>query len=200
MLEALDGAQVEADLVRVDDARGAVVLAHPHPLFGGDRFNPVIDALFNALVDIGFTTLRFDFRGVNNSSGSHDGGDSERLDIVAAIELLEVIDPDAPIWLVGYSFGAFVSLNVVDPRVAGWVGVAPPLAAMNARCVADTDHRSKLLLVPEHDQYSTPAATADFTASWVSCTQSTVAMADHFLNGRLDVVVQAVCAHLEAST
>ena len=95
MLEALDGAQVEADLVRVDGARGSVVLAHPHPLFGGDRFNPVVDALFNALVDIGFTTLRFDFRGVNNSSGNHDGGDSERLDIVAAIELLEVIDPDA---------------------------------------------------------------------------------------------------------
>jgi hypothetical protein len=200
MLEALDGAQVEADLVRVDGARGAVVLAHPHPLFGGDRLNPVVDALFNALVDIGFTALRFDFRGVNNSSGTHDGGDSERLDILAAIELLEVIDPDAPIWLVGYSFGAFVSLNVVDPRIAGWVGIAPPLAAMNTRCLADTDYRPKLLLVPEHDQYSAPAATADLTASWVSCTQSTVTMADHFLSGRLNIVVQAVCAHLEAST
>ncbi|CAB4875931.1 unannotated protein [freshwater metagenome] len=198
MLDALDGVQVEADLVRLDDARGSVVITHPHPLYGGDRFNPVVEALFTALPRAGFTALRFDFRGVNNSGGSHDGGDSERLDVVGALELLELVDPDSPIWLVGYSFGAHVALNVVDPRLSGWVAVAPPLAAMNTRCLADRDHRPKLLLVPEHDQFSPPAPTATFTEGWQSCTQQTVEMADHFLSGHLGVVTRTVCEHLEA--
>lgn len=196
MIDALDGAQLEADLMRVDDAHASVVLAHPHPLYGGDRFNPVVDLLFHELPDAGFTTIRFDFRGVNNSSGTHDDGDSERLDVVAALELLELVDPESPAWLVGYSFGAFVALNVVDPRIAGWVAIAPPLATMNARCLADRDHRSKLLLVPEHDQFSPPAPTADFTSAWVSCTQQNIAMADHFLNGHIAAVANIVRAHL----
>ena len=196
MIDALDGAQLEADLVRVDNARASVVLTHPHPLYGGDRFNPVVDALFQALPAAGFTTIRFDFRGVNNSSGAHDDGDSERLDVVAALELLELVDPDSPVWLVGYSFGAFVALNVVDPRIAGWVAVAPPLAAMKARCLADRDHRTKLLLVPEHDQFSPPVPTVDFTSTWVSCTQQNIAMADHFLNGHTAAVADIVRTHL----
>ncbi len=196
MIDALDGAQLEADLVRVDNACVSVVLTHPHPLYGGDRFNPVIDALFHALPDAGFTTIRFDFRGVNNSSGSHDDGDSERLDVVAALELLDLVDPDSPVWLVGYSFGAFVALNVLDPRVAGWVAVAPPLATMKARCLADRDHRTKLLLVPEHDQFSPPVPTADFTSTWVACTQQNIVMADHFLNGHTSAVAGIVRTHL----
>ncbi len=196
MIDALDGAQLEADLVRVDDARASVVLTHPHPLYGGDRFNPVVDALFHALPDAGFTTIRFDFRGVNNSGGTHDDGDSERLDVIAALELLDLVDPDSPVWLVGYSFGAVVALNVVDPRIAGWVAVAPPLAAMNARCLADCDHRTKLLLVPEHDQFSPPTQIAAFTGEWRSCTQQSIAMADHFLNGHIPAVADTVRAHL----
>lgn len=197
MLDALDGVQVEADLSRVDDARGSVVLTHPHPLYGGDRFNPVIDTLFDVLPTVGYNALRFDFRGVNHSGGAHDEGDSERLDVVAAIELLELVEPNHPIWLVGYSFGAFEALNVVDPRIVGWIAIAPPLTAMDARCIADNDHRPKLLLVPEHDQFSPPAATADFTASWTACTRRTIAMADHFLNGQLTVVSAAVCEQLK---
>jgi alpha/beta superfamily hydrolase len=197
-LEALDAVQIEADLIRVDDARASVVLMHPHPLYGGDRFNPLIESLFQALPALGATTIRLDFRGVNNSGGVHDNGDSERLDVLAAVELVELIEMgrDIPLWLIGYSFGAYVALNVVDPRVAAWVAIAPPLAAMNARCIADHDHRTKLLFVPEHDQFSPPSATAEFTRDWVACTQHTIGMADHFMNGRIDAVTQQVCRQL----
>lgn len=200
MLDALDGVRVEADLHRVDGARGAVVLAHPHPLYGGDRFSPAIETLFSELPAHDFTTIRFDFRGVNNSGGTHDNGDGERLDVVAAIELLELVDQAAPIWLVGYSFGAFVALNVVDPRIYGWVAIAAPLATLNSRCIADGDYRPKLLLVPEHDQFSPPAATTEFTTNWISCSQHTLPMADHFLAGYLNTVAESVCVYLQAAT
>jgi len=200
MLDALDGVRLQADLARVDDARIAVVLTHPHPQYGGDRFNTVVDALFRALPAAGCTTVRFDFRGVNESGGEHDEGDAERLDVVAALELVESVDPDAAIWLVGYSFGSIVALNVVDPRVAGWIAIAPPLAAIRSRCLADTDHRPKLLFSPAHDQFSPPAVTAPIVATWTNAELRTIDMADHFLGGRTGWVAAEVVAHLTAKS
>ena len=198
MLDALDGIRLEADLVRVAGARGSVVLTHPHPLYGGDRFAPIVESLFTALPHAGFTAVRFDFRGVNGSTGEHDDGDAERLDVVAAIELLELVDPDAPVWLAGYSFGSIVALNVVDPRVAGWIAIAPPLDA-RARLLADADHRPKHLFVPQHDQFSGPANALALTANWRSTTVRTVDDADHFLAGRVGVVTDQVVAALTVS-
>ena len=196
LIDALDGVQLQADLARVDDARGGVVLTHPHPLYGGDRFNPIVDTLFRMLPTVGLTTIRFDFRGVNESAGVHDEGDSERLDVVAAIDMLAFVDADAPVWLVGYSFGALVALNVVDPRVAGWIAIAPPLAAFPGRVLADTDHRPKLLLVPQNDQYSPPAITAEIVEPWNATETRTIESCDHFLTGRVqpiaDIVVETI--------
>jgi uncharacterized protein len=196
MIDALDGVQLRADLARVDGALRGVVLAHPHPLYGGDRFNPIIETLFGLLPDAGFTTIRFDFRGVNESGGSHDDGDSERLDIVAAIDLLDFVQPDAPVWLVGYSFGSLVALNVVDPRVIGWVAIAPPLAIFPGRVLSDIDHRPKLLLVPRHDQYSAPDATAAIIEPWTATEMRIVESCDHFLTGRVRPIAESVLAHL----
>ncbi len=196
MIDALDGVRLRADLVRVDAPAGGVVLTHPHPLFGGDRFSPIIDTLFGQLPDAGFTTVRFDFRGVAESGGEHDDGDSERLDVVAAIELLELVQPDSPTWLVGYSFGSIVALNVVDPRVSGWVAVAPPLAAGPGRVLAGADHRPKLLLVPARDQFSPPEAATPIIESWTNTAMRAIDGADHFLSGHVRRIAAVIVAHL----
>ena len=182
--------------MRVDAPVGGVVLTHPHPLFGGDRFNPIIDTLFGLLPEAGFTTVRFDFRGVNESSGVHDDGDSERLDVLAAVELLEFAQPDSPTWLVGYSFGSVVALNVVDPRVSGWVTVAPPLAAVAGRVLASTDHRPKLLLVPSRDQFSPPETAAPIIEAWANTAMRPIDGADHFLSGHVQRIADDIVAHL----
>ena len=200
MIDALDGVQLRADLARVDGAAAGVVLTHPHPLYGGDRFNPIVDTLFGMLPAAGLSTIRFDFRGVNESEGTHDDGDSERLDVAAAVELLAFVDPDAPVWLVGYSFGALVALNVVDPRVVGWIAIAPPLAAFPGRTLAATDHRPKLLLVPQHDQYSPPATTAEIIEPWQATEMRTIDSCDHFLVGRVRPIAETVGAHLTSTS
>ncbi|HEY4333148.1 MAG TPA: alpha/beta fold hydrolase [Ilumatobacteraceae bacterium] len=198
MLDALDGVRLQADLDRVEGGWGSVVLTHPHPLYGGDRFSPVVDSLFRALPAAGFNVIRFDFRGVNESSGEHDNGDSERLDVLAAIELLEVVEPDAALWLVGYSFGAVVALNVVDPRVTGWIAIAPPLVGAAARCLAANDHRPKTIVVAAHDQFAPPDVVSPMVASWTATTMFTLDHADHFLNGRLAPMTDLVLAALTA--
>jgi uncharacterized protein len=184
-LQTLDGLRLDGDLaVPSAPVIAGVVLCHPHPSFGGDRFSPVVDALFHGLADAGCLVLRFDFRGVNESEGSHGGGLDERIDAAAAVDLLAAAT-DAPLWLGGYSFGAAVALDVAHPRIDGWLAVAPPLAAMPGSRVAATDHRPKHLLLAGHDQYSPPDATADAIRSWRNVDTTVLASADHFLAGHL---------------
>jgi alpha/beta superfamily hydrolase len=187
----LDGLQLDADLALPDASVASAVVCHPHPLYGGDRFNAVVDALFHTLAGAGVTTLRFDFRGVGDSQGTHGDGVDERLDVAAAIELLTHVRPELPVWLAGYSFGALVALDVVHPAVHGWFAVAPPLTMAATPRLAAADHRPKHLLVPSHDQFSPPESVEPVVASWATTTVRVVESADHFLHGHTAAVAAA---------
>ena len=125
-----DGCTLVGDLtIPSGVVHAAAVVCHPHPLYGGDRRNSVVDALFRALPEAGMAAVRFDFRGVGQSTGVHGEGAAEAADVAAAIDLLSGRCGTAvPMYLTGYSFGAAVALGVLDARVAGWVGVAAPLS------------------------------------------------------------------------
>ncbi|MFZ4518821.1 MAG: alpha/beta hydrolase [Microthrixaceae bacterium] len=192
-----DGVALAAELEVPADPVAAAVLLHPHPLMGGDMRTPVPDHLFRALPDHGVAVLRFDFRGAGRSGGTHAGGTAEAGDVRAAIDALAAAAPGLPIWLVGWSFGADVSTQVTDPRVAGWVLVAPPLSSVPSDAMAAaTDPRPTLLLVPRHDQFLDPDAAAGRTAGWSATTVQVVPGVDHFLAGRLGTVTDAVLSAL----
>ena len=61
--------------------RAAVVFAHPHPQYGGDMYNNVVDAIAEGILAAGIAALRFNFRGVGRSGGSHDNGVGEQDDV-----------------------------------------------------------------------------------------------------------------------
>jgi hypothetical protein len=108
-----------------------LVICHPHPLYGGDMENGVVRALAEAFNAAGFAVLRFNFRGVGGSTGHYAEGIGEQEDAKAALTCLSSqpgIDADQ-LFLAGYSFGARVTLAVAatDPRVRGFVVVAPPI-------------------------------------------------------------------------
>ena len=127
ILATADGLALVGDAFLPASPWAAAVVTHPHPLYGGDRNNLVVDALCGALLAADVAVVRFDFRGVGDSEGEHDDGQGERLDVVAALEVATPFAGDGPVLLAGYSFGALVALNVTDPRLSGWVAVAPPL-------------------------------------------------------------------------
>lgn len=199
-----DGVRLNGDLLLPDPATsngpvtGAVV-CHPHPLYGGDRFNGVVDTVVRALAAAGVVALRFDFRGVNQSEGAHGGGDAERLDVVAAVDTL-CAAIDGPIWLVGYSFGAMTVLSVDDARVVGWIAIAPPLAMMRAEAVAAQDPRPTHVVIAGRDQYSPPDVTLPIVEGWIATTSTVLASADHFLAGHLDHVAELTVAAITASS
>ncbi len=111
----------------------AVVLCHPHPLYGGSMDNNVILAVASALADKSIIALMFNFRGVGGSQGSYSGGIGEQEDVTAAIGWLDS-QPEVDgnrVGLVGYSFGATVALPVAcaDERVKAVALISPPLEA-----------------------------------------------------------------------
>jgi alpha/beta superfamily hydrolase len=188
VLDTVDAVALEAEIDVPVERWAGVVLAHPHPTFGGNMHATVTDALFDALPQHGIATVRFNFRGVGASGGEHDHGLAERLDVVAAIDLLTMF-VDGPMVLSGYSFGADVSLCVIDPRITGWYAVAPPLRTVGERdFLAASDPRPKHLAIADHDQYNPPDAARAATIAWRNTELTCIAGADHFLNGRLAVV------------
>ncbi len=165
---------------------GAVVICHPHPLRGGDRFNAVVEAMFVAFPASGFHALRFDFR------AEHGEGVAERLDVVAALDHLADRYPGLALHTAGYSFGAVVSLAVDDDRIVRKVAVAPPLSHM----AVDPPRQPTLVLVAEHDQFSPPSAVEPIVAAWPDATIEIIASADHFLAGRAKAAADTAAAWL----
>jgi alpha/beta superfamily hydrolase len=109
--------------------RAAVVFAHPHPQFGGTIHTKVVYQGAKALARIGCAVLRFNFRGVGASEGEFDRGPGEQADFAAGLDYMAARYPGRPLWTAGFSFGAWVSLEVgaVDDRVSVLIGIAPPV-------------------------------------------------------------------------
>ncbi len=111
-----------------------VILCHPHPLYGGNMFNPLVAALANECTSLaGATLLRFNFRGTGESTGTHDG-EKEWGDVTAAVDFLMKKHPGiGRIDLVGYSFGGWMALVTADndERVGAVACIAPPVGVFD---------------------------------------------------------------------
>ena len=186
-----DGETLAGDLWTPPSPVAAAVVCHPHPAYGGDRRNVVVDALFHSLADSGVAVLRFDFRRTGRPGPG--GGTAERADVVAAVHrLASAVDLDVPLYLAGYSFGADVALAVGDDRHAGWALVAPPFRFSGPPCPGAGDDRPVLVVVAEHDQFAPPPWVERSTAAWPGVTIEVAPMADHFLAGATGVVARTV--------
>ena len=83
------------------------LLLHPHPQHGGTMNNKIVYNLYQAFVRRGFSSLRFNFRGVGRSQGTYDRGEGELSDAAAALDWLQTYNPNAPsCWVIGFSFGS----------------------------------------------------------------------------------------------
>ncbi len=110
------------------EAKGSALVCHPHPLGGGTMHNKVIYRAAAGLIDAGLITLRFNFRGVGDSTGEHDGrGESQ--DVLDALAYLTENYPSQPITLAGFSFGSRVGMEVGmdDDRIVRLISIGTPV-------------------------------------------------------------------------
>ena len=105
------------------------LILHPHPQYGGTMNNKVVYSLFSCFKDLGFSVLRFNFRGVGRSQGSFEDGPGELSDATIALDWLQAMNPDAKqCWIAGYSFGAWIALQLLmrRPDINNCIAVSPP--------------------------------------------------------------------------
>ncbi len=141
------------------------VLCHPHPLYGGTMHNKVIYSIAMALNQIGFATVRFNFRGVGRSSGSFNHGIGEQRDVESVIDHYYRLYPDAVMVLGGFSFGAKVGLlaSSRDERISAVIGTGVTVDVADFSFLYDYD-KPKLIIQGTHDQYGSVNALREWFA------------------------------------
>ena len=104
------------------------LLLHPHPLYGGTMSNPIVMELYNIFDALGFSTFRFNFRGVGKSEGKFDNGLGELADAAAALDWVQRQNPNTnQCWVSGFSFGAVICMQLLmrRPEITRFVSVSP---------------------------------------------------------------------------
>ncbi|MGH9200861.1 MAG: alpha/beta hydrolase [Vicinamibacterales bacterium] len=177
-----------------------IVVCHPHPQYGGDMRNNVVEALCEAAVENGLAALRFNFRGVGRSEGGFGAGTDERDDALAALghlrSLLE-IDQDS-IALAGYSFGAGVAMRAASPELRALIAVSSPtIAAGGLR--SNPLPCPILLIAGDRDEFSDPEALKRF-AEESGAELVILPGVDHFWWGSDDRLKENVSSFLERRT
>ncbi len=180
-----------------DSPVAGAVICHPHPLYGGSMDNNVVNAVAQTLQATGHSTLRFNFRGVGKSEGSHDGGAGEIEDVRAAIEFIrEQAGRSVAVVLAGYSFGSWVAAGALegDESVSHLLMVAPPTAMFDFSALArDDKERARHFIVGERDQYCDLEALRDlFDGLPEPKTMKVVPGTDHFWISREKALAEAV--------
>jgi hypothetical protein len=178
--------EIEGILNKKDEKKG-VVVTHPHPLYGGDMYNLVVETIVHVYNIKGYSTLKFNFRGVGRSQGKYDNGDGEQKDVLAALSFLgdtgmEQID------LAGYSFGAWVNAHAVqeDVSVKNMVMVSPPVGFMDFQSIGPMDCL-KLVVIGSRDDIAPWDAVKKMRSVWnPNARFEVIDGADHFYGGFLD--------------
>ena len=175
---------------------GSVVVCHPHPQHGGTMDNKVVQTLARAFVQLGWRSVRFNFRGVGGSQGLWDEGRGEVDDALAVLAMARAEQPAAPFMLAGFSFGGYVAAEAASRLPEGGrpqrlVLVGPSTQRQQVPAVpADT-----LVIHGETDDVVPLSATLDW-ARPQSLPVTVFPGVGHFFHGQLGllkhVVVQAL--------
>ena len=186
-IEVPGGPRLEARLAESPTPSAGLVLCHPHPLYGGDMDNPVIVRAAEVAQSLGVTTLRFNFRGVGASGGTHGRGISEEDDVRAALVRARMALPStAPLGLLGYSFGAWVSARVATSPPALPLPlclVAPPLGLLDWTIVP-TSATPLLIVAGTRDPYCPLPDLEPFATRLPGARTAIIEGADHFFFGK----------------
>ena len=180
-------------------ARGVAVIAHPHPLFGGTLDNKVVQTLARALVQCGWTAVRFNFRGVGASAGTHDQGRGELEDFLAVVEQ---VAPTGALALAGFSFGAFVTSHALaalwpQRHVEQVVLVGTAASRFD---VAPVPPEAHLRTLGVHGEQDDTVALSD-VLNWARpqvLPVTVVPGGGHFFHGQLPLLKNLVVRHLQS--
>ena len=189
-----------------DAANSPIALVlHPHPQHGGTMNNKVVYSLFQTFGRHGFSVLRINFRGVGRSQGEFDNGLGELSDAAAALDWLQSINANASnCWIGGFSFGAWIAMQVLmrRPEIDGFIAVAPPANMYDFTFLAPCPS-SGLMIQGSNDELVPEASVAQLVEKLAKQRNIVVDYkiidgANHFLNSHIDTFTGHVDDYLSA--
>lgn len=186
------GLKIEGLLDRSPGNKG-VVVSHPHPLYGGTMHNVVVKGIVRAYQAEGYSTLRFNFRGVERSEGDYDNGIGEQEDVRSALKTLVNLGVEC-IDLAGYSFGAWVNaigLKTFD-KVGRVIMISPPVGLLNFDGL-NADPRVRLVITGGKDEIAPARAIEEKISIWnEKATLRIIEGADHFFEGKNEIIMTII--------
>lgn len=178
--------EIEGLLNKRDEKKG-VVVTHPHPLYGGDMYNMVVESIVYVYHMKGYSTLKFNFRGVGRSQGAYDNGLGEQKDVLSALSFLADMGMKR-IDLAGYSFGAWVNTHALqkDTLTKQMIMVSPPVAFMDFKSIV-TMNPLKFVVTGNRDDIAPADMIEKMMSTWNpdACFE-VIDGADHFYGGYLN--------------
>jgi alpha/beta superfamily hydrolase len=191
-----NGLKIEGMIADFPGDKG-VVISHPHPLYGGSMHNNVVRAVAHAYQEEGHSTLRFNFRGVENSEGDFGDGVGEQEDVRAALQTLGKKNMD----LAGYSFGAWVNaLGVAKFEEAQrLVMVSPPVSFIDFGFL-EYSPKIKLVICGSRDEIAEYKKVEKMLPKWNDqAVFKVIQGADHFYSGYEEDLIDIVGEFLRGS-
>ena len=201
----LETVLAEPDIGRL---RGIAVIAHPHPLYGGTMDNKVVYTLFKALFELGFITVKFNFRGVGQSEGDrysgNDNGSGEIEDVTAVVETIRrqfaaSFDMIPPLLLAGFSFGGAVQAHAARQlRPQKLIMVAPSVerlyvpSIVNPVAESGIENNPRILIIHGEKDDIVPLKTVLDWAAPQDLPVVVIPGAEHFFHGRLHILKRVV--------
>jgi alpha/beta superfamily hydrolase len=203
-LESRNGIRLEAEFDRANDPRAALVICHAHPGMQGTMKSPLLLTVRDGLVRRDWSVLRFNFRGVEGSEGDFGDGIDEVDDALAAIRFVRTEHPDAPIAVLGWSFGAAVAIRaaVREPEVEACVAIAPsvvpkPGISRGLPTPGEVDLEVPLLIVCGANDDVTPPEDARLWAAEAGAQYEEIPAANHFFWAKYEPLISTVTVFLD---
>ncbi|MEH0831160.1 alpha/beta hydrolase [Anaplasma bovis] len=183
-----------------------VLILHPHPQYGGSMDNKIVHVLYKVFVKHGFSILRINFRGVGKSAGVFDKGVGELSDAAAAADWLQNNSPStSPFWVAGFSFGAWVAMQLMmrRPEVEGFVVVSPPANRYDFSFLSPCPVPG-LIIQGDNDSIAEEAAVSQLAARLSASIKSkymqyhVIEKADHFFRDHVEELTRVVDSYVSA--
>lgn len=172
------------------------ICCHPHPLHGGTMHNKVVHTLAKSCHQLGSATLRFNFRGVGDSQGEFGGGIGEQADLLAVVGWVQQQYPEAPLWLGGFSFGAYIAVMAHQQVNPGRLALVAPAVDMYPQMQQVRVQTPDWILVQGgQDEIVSPQAVTD----WLRLQQIKprliwLEQAGHYFHGQLTRMQERILA------
>jgi alpha/beta superfamily hydrolase len=175
------------------------LILHPAPDRGGTMNHRIPYSLYKAMEDRGFSTARFNFRGVGESQGVYDKGEGELSDAAAVLDWMQAVNPNAPyVWVAGFAFGSWIGMQLLmrRPEIKGFISVGLPANEIDFTFLAPCP-QSGLIVHGEKDNIIPEPAVQKVverlnTQKGIAVDYRVVPNANHFFNDQVDVMIENV--------